>query len=43
MVSKKVDDVTYQWANPYAALAESAVFSMSSTLESYQLPPLEFL
>lgn len=43
MVSKKVDDVTYSWANPYAALAESSLYSVASIFCDYELPRLEFL
>jgi hypothetical protein len=43
MVSKKVDDVTYRWADPYAAAAESALHSGSSIFEGYCLPRVEFL
>jgi hypothetical protein len=43
MVSKKVDDVTYRWADPYAAAAESALHSVNSIFEGYCLPRVEFL
>ena len=43
IVSKKVDDVTYRWADRYANAAESALYSFSSIFDGYQLPPVEFL
>lgn len=43
LLSKKVDDVTYRWADPYANAAESALYSQVSVFASYALPPLEFL
>lgn len=43
LLSKKVDDVTYRWADPYAAAAETAVYSQTSVFASYALPSLEFL
>ncbi len=43
IVSKKVDDVTYRWADRYANAAETAVYSYASVFNSYQLPPVEFL
>jgi len=43
LVSKRVDDVTYTWGNPYAAMAESALFSVKNILDDYRLPRLEFL
>jgi hypothetical protein len=43
LLSKKVDDVTYRWADPYAAAAESSLYSVNSLLCTYALPPLEFM
>lgn len=43
LVSKKVDDVTYRWVDPYAAAADSAVYSMGSIFGNYMLPPVEFM
>ena len=43
IVSKKVDDVTYQWADRYATAAESALYSVSSIFDNYKLPTVEFL
>ena len=43
IVSKKVDDVTYRWADRYANAAESALYSYSNVFSSYMLPPVEFL
>lgn len=43
ILSKKVDDVTYQWANPYSTAAESALYSMGSIFNGYELPRVEFL
>lgn len=43
IVSKKVDDVTYRWADRYANAAETAVYSYASVFNGYQLPPVEFL
>lgn len=43
LVSKKVDDVTYRWADPYATAAESALYSVNSIFERYCLPHVEFL
>ena len=42
LVSKKVDDVTYTWGNPYA-MAEGVLYSVQPILDSYLLPRLEFL
>lgn len=41
LVSKKVDDVTYTWGNPYA-MAEGVLYSVQPILDSYRLPRLEF-
>jgi hypothetical protein len=43
LVSKKVDDVTYTWGNPYSAMAEGVLYSVKSILCDYELPRLEFL
>ena len=43
IVSKKVDDVTYRWADRYANAAETSVYSYASIFNDYQLPPVEFL
>lgn len=43
LLSKKVDDVTYRWADPYASAAESALYSQGSTFGDYALPVLEFM
>lgn len=42
IVSKKVDDVTYRWADRYANAAETALYSSSSVFNNYRLPPVEF-
>lgn len=43
LVAKKVDDVTYRWADPYAALADQALASVKNVMCNYTLPPVEFL
>lgn len=43
IVSKKVDDVTYRWADRYANAAESSLYSFTSMFDGYRLPPVEFL
>jgi hypothetical protein len=43
VVSKKVDDVTYRWIDPYSAAADTAVYSVASIFCNYELPRLEFL
>lgn len=43
LVTKKVDDVTYSWGNPYSATAEGVLFSVKNILCDYTLPRLEFL
>lgn len=43
LVTKKVDDVTYTYGNPYAAMAQQSVFGMSSVFDDYRLPRLEFM
>lgn len=39
---KEVDDVVYGWA-PYAAMAEEVIFSISSIINKYRLPDVEFM
>lgn len=41
--TKEIDDVQYQWAAPYAAMAEDVLFSVCSILDDYKLPALEFM
>lgn len=43
LVSKKVDDVTYHWADRYANAAETALYSCKSTFDRYRLHPVEFM
>lgn len=43
VVSKKVDDVTYRWIDPYSAAADTALYSVGNILCGYELPRLEFL
>jgi hypothetical protein len=43
IVSKKVDDVTYRWADRYSSAAEDALYSSTNVFNSYRLPPVEFL
>lgn len=43
LVSKRVDDVTYTYGNPYAGMAQQAVFGMGSIFDDYRLPRLEFM
>ena len=43
IVSKKVDDVTYRWADRYANAAETSLYSFMSTFNSYRLHPVEFM
>jgi hypothetical protein len=43
LVHKRVDDVAYTWANPYTAMAETALFSVRHIFDDYKLPRLEFL
>ena len=43
IVSKKVDDVTYRWADRYSNAAESALYSSMRIFEGYRLPPVEFM
>lgn len=40
---KTVDDVTYQWANPYTAMADEAVGSVYHILCDYALPTVELI
>jgi hypothetical protein len=41
--TKEIDDVRYQWANSYSAMAEDVLFSFAHILDDYQLPAVEFL
>lgn len=41
--SKRVDDVTYQWAAPYMAVADEVLYSVAHILDDYKLPTLEFM
>lgn len=43
LVSKRVDDVTYTYGNPYAAMAQESIFGMSSIFDDYRLPRVEFM
>lgn len=43
LISKKVDDVTYTWGNAYTAMAQDVIYSVSSVLDNFMLPRLEFL
>jgi len=43
IVSKKVDDVTYRWADRYSNASESALYSFMSAFDGYRLPPVEFM
>lgn len=43
LTSKKVDDVTYQWASAYSATAEDAVYSVDHILTDFCLPRVEFM
>ncbi len=43
LVSKKVDDVTYTYGSPYAAMAQESILGMSSIFDDYRLPRLEFM
>jgi hypothetical protein len=43
IVSKKVDDVTYRWADRYSNAADASLYSFMSTFDSYRLQPLEFM
>lgn len=41
--TKEVDDVQYQWATNYTAMAEDVLFSFTHIFDDYALPPCEFL
>jgi hypothetical protein len=43
IVSKKVDDVTYRWADRYSNAAEDSLYSFMSAFNGYRLQPLEFM
>lgn len=43
LVSKRVDDVAYTWANPYAVMAEDVLFSVKHIFDDYKLPRVELL
>lgn len=43
IVSKKVDDVTYHWADRYANAAESALYSCTRIFDGYRLPSVDFM
>lgn len=43
LLTKRVDDVAYTWANPYLGMAETVCFSMNHIFANYRLPRLEFL
>jgi len=43
LLSKKVDDVTYRWRDPYAEAAESSLYSVGNIFCNFTLPHLEFL
>lgn len=43
LVSKRVDDVTYTYGNPYAGMAQQAVFGMGSIFDDFRLPRLEYM
>lgn len=43
LVSKKVDDVTYRWADRYSNAAEGALYSSISIFNGYRLAPVEFM
>jgi hypothetical protein len=40
---KTVDDVTYQWANPYTAMADEQIGSVYHILCDYALPTVELI
>jgi hypothetical protein len=42
LVSKKVDDVTYRWADRYSSAVQTALYSSGSVFNSYRLPPVDF-
>lgn len=43
LISQRVDDVAYTWADPYASTAENLLFSMNSIFADYKLPRVELL
>lgn len=43
LVRKQVDDVEYQWAPLVSGAMEQALYSVSSILDVYKLPPIEWL
>lgn len=43
MVSKKVDDVTYRWTDPYASAADTALYAVNTIFDGYKLPTVEFM
>lgn len=43
LISKRVDDVTYTYGSPYAAMAQESILGMSSIFDDYRLPRLEFM
>lgn len=43
IVSKKVDDVTYRWADRYSNAAEASLYSFMSAFDGYRLHPVEFM
>ena len=43
IVSKKVDDVTYRWADRYSHAAETCLYSFMSAFDGYRLHPVEFM
>lgn len=43
LLSKKVDDVTYRWGDPYADEAESMLHSVSNILDAYRIPSVDFM
>jgi hypothetical protein len=42
LISKKVDDVTYRWADRYSSAVQTALYSSSSVFNSYRLAPVDF-
>lgn len=43
LLSKKVDDVTYRWGDPYANAANEAIYSVSGIFDMFALPSVEFV
>ncbi len=41
--SKEIDDVQYQWATDYTAMAQDVLFSYMHILDDFRLPAVEFL